>query len=476
MQLFRPYFPRQLFRRFLRQQLLGFFPAMLLAGLLTRIYLSQKFSSLHTVEEVIRAYDRAFLVMACIVAMIVTAISLWTGYLLVMPLGKILVKARLILKRDGSPRRQYGDEDEWSHLESTIHRIGRNLEGQERVLRQERDEIQAIMSAITEAVVAIDHHGNVLFYNSRFAVFFGDLGQKSRRLSDFLRNPDVLDSFRETLQSGAPFYLDTQVRAKGEHLARNFSISLAPLRNGEGAIYGAVGVFHDVTELKRMDRVRIDFVANVSHELSTPLTSIKGYAETLKGDLAGNEFGQKAAATIERNADRLIALVRDLLSISSLESGTELQREEVPLEALTSMVVAQLEGLREKKHHTIETGFEVTTLYADHKRIEQVLYNLVENAIKYVPEGGKISVKWAKGKGETILHVADNGPGIAPEHQSRIFERFYRIDSGRAREQGGTGLGLSIVKHIVQRHGGKVRVQAVNPHGSDFVCTFPVES
>ncbi|MGE3263284.1 MAG: sensor histidine kinase [Bacteriovoracia bacterium] len=476
MQLFRPHFPRHLFRRFLLQQLLGFFPAMLVAGLLTRIYLAQKFSSLHTAAEVISAYDRAFLILAGIVALIVTAISLWTGYQLVLPLGKILIKARLILKRgDGTPRRQYGEEDEWSHLESAIHRIGRSIENQEKILRQERDEIQAIMSAITEAVVAVDRNGNVLFYNSRFAVLFGNLGQKNRRLSDFLRNPDVLDSFRETLSGGTPLYLDTKLRTKGENLARNFSVSLAPLKMSGEELYGVVGVFHDVTELKQMDQVRIDFVANVSHELSTPLTSIKGYAETLKGDLAGREQEQKAAATIERNADRLIELVRDLLSLSALESGTELSREKIGLEQLTASVLQQLESLREKKGHRIETQFGAKELFADRKRLEQVLFNLLENAIKYVPGGGKILVRWENESQEVRLHVVDSGPGIAPEHQPRIFERFYRIDTARTRDQGGTGLGLAIVKHIVQRHGGKVRVQTASPHGTEFICSFPKE-
>ncbi|MGZ3693264.1 MAG: ATP-binding protein [Bdellovibrionota bacterium] len=477
MQFLRPHFPRQLFRRFLRQQLLGFFPALLVAGLLTRIYLAQKFSSLHSVPEVIAAYDRAFLFMSGIAAIIITAISIWTGYLLVLPLGKILVKARIILKRDSSKRREYGaQEDEWHHLESTVHRIGRSIESQEKIYRQEREEIQAIMSAITEAVVAVDKQGNVLFYNSRFAVLFGDLGQKSRRLSDFLRNPDVLDSFRETIAKGSPLTLESQLRPKGENRSHNFFLSLAPLRTREQETYGAVGVFHDVTELKRMDQVRIDFVANVSHELSTPLTSIKGYAETLRLDLADNPMAAKAAATIERNTDRLIALVRDLLSLSALESGNELSRETIDLAELTDSVLHQLETLRVKKNHSIQVQVNTPLLKADRKSIEQVLFNLVENAIKYVPENGKISISWEDNCGGVILRVIDNGTGIAPEHQSRIFERFYRIDSARTREQGGTGLGLSIVKHIVQRHGGRVEVKTALPHGTEFICTFPAET
>lgn len=472
MQILRPHFPRQLFRRFLMQQLLGVFPAMILAALLTRLYLSQHFSSAQTAAEVIHAYDRAFLFLALAASFTVAGVSLLTGYKMVLPLGRILVKTRALTKRDTA---QAGEADEWSHLESAIHRIGRDLEHQERSLTQEREELEAIMGALAEAVVAVDRDGNVLFYNSRFALFFGDLGRKSRRLSEFLRNPEVLEAFRSTLARGEPQLQEIQLRPRGEGLLRTFSLSLAPLRLRGSEAYGAVGVFHDVTELKRMDQVRIDFVANVSHELSTPLTSIKGYAETLKHDLAGNEYARKAAETIERNTNRLIALVRDLLSLSALESGTELSREEIDLEDLTSAVLAQLETLRAGKRHTIETKIDTPSLPGDHKRLEQVLFNLLENAIKYVPEGGHILVHWERSDREIRLHVADNGPGIAPEHQPRIFERFYRVDSARTREQGGTGLGLAIVKHIVQRHGGRVRVQSVSPHGTEFICAFPAE-
>jgi two-component system phosphate regulon sensor histidine kinase PhoR len=475
MQFLRPHFPRQLFRRFLLQQLLGVLPVILLAALITRVYLSKKLSTMQSVPEITAAYDQAFLFLTGIMAISTLTISLWTGYRTVLPLGRILIKARKILKRDHQPRRETGAEDEWSHLESTIQRIGRDLENKERSLSREREEIEAIMSAITEAVVAVDTEGNVLFYNSRFAMLFGDLGQKSHRLSDFLRNPDVLESMRETLANGSPHTLETQLRTRGETVAQHFSLSLAPLRTRAKLIYGVVGVFHDVSELKRLDQVRIDFVANVSHELSTPLTSIKGYAETLRLDLKENEQASKAAATIERNADRLIELVRDLLSLSTLESGKELTREEIDLAELTDLVVHHLESINAKKQHTIQLHVDTPVLYADRKRIEQILFNLIENAIKYVPEGGKISVFWEAGENEIRLRVLDNGPGIAPDQQARIFERFYRIDTARTREQGGTGLGLSIVKHIMQRHGGKVRLQSVSPHGTEFICSFPSE-
>lgn len=475
------YFPKQLFLRFLQQQLLGILPALLIALVIARIYLEKRLTGVESVAEAVESFDRVLLFLALMIAVTVFGIVMWTGYRLVFPLGRILVKARSIQSRDYQAREEggeYGDENEWSDLESTLNRIGRNMEHQDRSLVKERENIEAIISAMFEAVVAFDRAGNLMFFNSQFAVLFGDrdLGRRESRLSDFFRNPDLLRAFRQTLATGAPQVVSAQLTAKGEGAPRFFSLSVAPLKLGDGDVYGAVGVFHDVTELKRMDQVRIDFVANVSHELRTPLTSIKGYAETLKEDLKENENARRFLETIERNTDRLIALVQDLLSLSSLESGgSVLQKEQVNLRELTERVFQQLEKNRAKKDIHLESHFAADTLWADSKRIEQVLFNLVENAIKYIPAGGRVTVRWTREGSEIHLSVRDNGPGIPVEHHARIFERFYRLDSGRSREMGGTGLGLAIVKHIVQRHGGRVRVQGGTGLGTEFICSFPAE-
>ncbi|RZA02184.1 MAG: PAS domain-containing protein, partial [Proteobacteria bacterium] len=444
------FFPKQLFLRFVIQQVLGVVPALVIAALVVRLYLAERLTNLSSVEEVVHAYDRAFLFLALVMAVTVSSISVYTGYRLVLPLGRILVKARAILKREysfsraGEDKSHADDEQgEWSDLESAIHRIGRDMQKKDQTLSREREELEAILSAISEAVVAVDRQGNLLFYNSQFVVLFGDLHRRQMRLSDFFRNPDVLEAFRNTLREGEPRTAATQLRLKREAMFRHFSLSVAPLKMEDGTLYGAVGIFHDVSELKRMDQVRIDFVANVSHELRTPLTSIKGYAQTLKEDFPEEGTSRKYLATIERNTDRLIALVQDLLSLSALESGTEIEKEEIDLEELYQRIATQLEPLRAEKRHELTFRQEVPTLFADPKRLEQVLFNLMENAIKYVPPGGRIEVLWADGPGEVRLHVRDDGPGIPVEHHSRVFERFYRVDSARTREQGGTGLGLA---------------------------------
>lgn len=474
------FFPKQLFFRFLLQQILGVVPALLLAALAARFYLQNKLSGITSLEEAVIEFDRSFLFLGIVMVLSVVGISLWTGYRLVIPLGRILVKARSLLKRDYSTQQKLdesaqNEEGEWSDLETTLNRIGKNMQSQDLSLSQEREQIEAIISAISEAVVAVDKAGNILFFNSQFAVLFGAQEFKKRlRLSEYFRSPDVLEAFRNTLKDGTPSSVNMHLNLGRESTPRFFSLSLAPLKLSNGQVYGVVGVFHDVSELKHMDQVRIDFVANVSHELRTPLTSIKGYAQTLKED-AENQTQKKFLETIERNADRLIALVQDLLNLSSLESGAELEFSDLDLRALTERVCLQLDALRSEKNHKISSHYEIKSLHADSKRLEQVLFNLLENAIKYVPAGGNIEILWQSDSNETRLLISDDGPGIPADQHNRIFERFYRLDSARTREQGGTGLGLAIVKHIVLRHGGKVRVQSRKPQGTQFICSFPLK-
>jgi two-component system, OmpR family, phosphate regulon sensor histidine kinase PhoR len=474
------FFPKQLFLRFLVQQIFGVVPALFLAALIARLYLESRLSNLQTTAEVIQAYDKAFLFLALVMAFIVSGISLWTGYRLVLPLGRILVKARSILKRDYSASRDLHPEEdelgEWSDLESTLHRIGRDMQNKDISLSKEREEIETIMSAIREAVVAVDRNGDLLFFNSQFVAFFGDLLRKKGRISDFFRSPDIIESFRSTLNTGKPHGIDTKLRLKGESQVRHFSLSVTSLKLEDGSIYGAVGVFHDVTELKRMDQVRIDFVANVSHELRTPLTSIKGYAQTLKDDSPPGSAPRKYLETIERNTDRLIALVQDLLNLSALESGADLEKEVFSVKNITEKVLAQLDNIRIARNHTVVQHFEFVNMNGDPKRVEQVVFNLLENAFKYMPTGGAVEIYWEDKGSDHQLRIKDNGLGIPEEHHSRVFERFYRIDSARNREQGGTGLGLAIVKHIVQRHGGKIQVSGGLGKGTEFTCTFPKQA
>jgi two-component system phosphate regulon sensor histidine kinase PhoR len=234
-----------------------------------------------------------------------------------------------------------------------------------------------------------------------------------------------------------------------------------------------------IAALKRAEKMRIDFVANVSHELRTPLTSIKGYTETLIEDLElGRPPDPEFLKIILKNSNRLLSLINDLLDLSAIESGADhLQPTLIDLKEFSGTVLDALKQSARMKETEITLEVKTPQLIADPKRTEQVMVNLVENAIKYCPVGSRIHICWEEkssdGGTEILLRVSDNGPGIPEKHLDRLFERFYRIDKGRSRDMGGTGLGLSIVKHILQRHHGSIEVESDLGKGTTFICRFP---
>ena len=339
----------------------------------------------------------------------------------------------------------------------------------------EKEEQAILMSAISDAILAVDLEGAPLFYNTRFALLVENQELRNqKRLWELFKDQEILGAFQDALQHGKasaikaiPFDLPSDKRF--------FSVAISPLRKTEDTIYGAVGIFHDVTELKRAEQMRIDFVANVSHELRTPLTAIKGYVDTLHLDAQeGKSIAPEFLEIITRNTHRLMNLINDLLDLSSLESKDTLQKTEIPLDELTHRVVKQMSQGFESKSQEVVVEINTPTLIADPTRLEQVLVNLLDNANKYTPAGGKISLEWEKSDSDQVLlRVKDSGPGIPVEHHPRLFERFYRVDKARSREQGGTGLGLAIVKHIMQRHEGSVWIESSPGKGSTFICQFP---
>ncbi len=330
------------------------------------------------------------------------------------------------------------------------------------------------MSDISEAVLAVNRERRLLFYNPQLAVLFSLKGMTpDLTMSEIIRSPDVLEAYNESLETGQAIRTVVNIVVPNERLPRVFQLAVAPLKKKHNQeIYGAVGVFHDITEMKQAEKIRIDFVANVSHELRTPLTSIHGYLQTIKQDVQAKRFDQLETFVniVDSNVERLKRLVEDLLDLSSLESGKALKIEHLSLREITQAVIDQL-PVRE---HQLNINYETETLDADPSRTQQVLRNLLENAIRYVPKGRNIYVSWRElPDGGVSLHVRDDGPGIPEEHRTRLFERFYRIDESRSRSYGGTGIGLSIVKHIMQRHGGSVQLQSKVGEGSEFICQFP---
>ncbi len=348
-------------------------------------------------------------------------------------------------------------------------------------LRMEEGELETVMSAISDAILAVDKEGRPIFFNTKFEIVFGQ-GKipKFLRLREIFEDPQIVSAFEMALREGRNSSSHSFKFSSSNGQVRYFNLSVSPLSRSGLVIYGALGIFHDVTELKTAEQMRIDFVANVSHELRTPLTSIKGYTETLLADFQKDPESLKQESTeeflekIARNASRLMNLVGDLLDLSSIESNEAFHKELVLTEDIMSRISRTMEEKFKIKKQVLESKCFHKEVWADPNRLEQVLINLIDNAHKYTPEGGHVSVIWKREANEVILTVKDTGVGIPAEYHSRLFERFYRVDKARSRDQGGTGLGLSIVKHIMQKHEGSVSLESAPKKGSTFICRFPV--
>jgi two-component system phosphate regulon sensor histidine kinase PhoR len=327
-----------------------------------------------------------------------------------------------------------------------------------------------------EGLLLLDRNRKIYLANRAFKNLFG--------LKIELRGKTILEALRfHELDD-----LVNQVEAKGQVLnyelklpdlsERWLQVNAAAIFDSAGEREGTILVFHDLTRLKQLERTREEFVANVSHELRTPLSLIKGYVETLLDGARNNpEVAERFLKIIERNTQRLDLLIQDLLTISALESERiKLELQPVNLRALVEKVFTDLNAKAENKN--VELFNELPELIAngDGNRLDQVFANLVDNAIKYGRANGKVVLGGEKmDDGKLEVFVRDDGPGIPPEALDRVFERFYRVDKARSRDQGGTGLGLSIVKHIVQAHGGEVWVQSEPGQGATFFFTLPAE-
>jgi two-component system phosphate regulon sensor histidine kinase PhoR len=353
-----------------------------------------------------------------------------------------------------------------------------SLKNQKADLHREREETQALLGAIQEAVVNFGLDQRLLFFNNRFASLFlgSEAHDRVRHFRNVFSEPRLLTAVDQVLQQGRPQFLQVDLPTLLDTQPRFFNVSVTPVRKKKNdELYEVVCVFHDITDIKKAEQIRIDFVGNASHELRTPLTSIKGYVETLREDIQNKRYDQteKFISVVSRNVDRLIDLVNDLLNLSKMESGSELRLQIFSPHLVTQNVIADLALLAQEKSILMRSHCTVAEMKGDTQKIEQVLRNLISNAIKYIPEGQEIQVRWEKVESEVVLRVMDTGPGIPEEHHARLFERFYRIDKGRARETGGTGLGLAIVKHIMQGHGGTIEVRSKHGQGSEFICHFP---
>ena len=370
--------------------------------------------------------------------------------------------------------------DEISALSDTLNRTAARLNGTIHALTEEREQSSAILSSMDEGVVVVDSRRNVIFCNQAFrrAVGAVEADYRGRHLIELARHLDIEPLFQDTLGCGEIVRGEVTARFARQ---RNYSVTTAPIRSGD-SISGAVMVLHDISEIRRLERARRDFIANVSHEFRTPLSVIQGFAETLlNGALEEAENGRRFSKIIYEQSLRLSRLTDDLLKLAQIEAGqfgAEFQPAAVGAILESCVESARVLVRSDPKKLTLELEYppSLPSLRADARSIEEIVQNLLGNAVRYTPGGGRISVKATVIGDEMVLSVSDTGIGISVADQSRIFERFYRTDTARSRESGGTGLGLSIVKNLVEFYDGRVEVESEIGRGATFRVFLPLDS
>ena len=384
------------------------------------------------------------------------------------PIRELQGMARRLNEGDMSARARVDTGDELEDLAAGLNAAAVALSEQMVRTSAERDQLVAIVEGMAEGVVVTGPDGRIAMSNAALRRMFSPAGLvEGHTPIEALRNAEAAEAFDEASAPGQVVLREVRVTWPVEGV---LALHVTGLAAG-----GAVGVFHDVTARKRVEEMRRDFVANVSHELQTPLTALAGYGEALADSAGDPARVREIAEVIRRQSARMSALVRDLLDLSRLESeGFTPELAQVEIEPLVRELADSRAGEARRKGLALETAVEDgLAVQADRRLLYQALENLVENAIRYVPEGRQVLVEGRRVSEGIELSVADDGDGIPRADQARIFERFYRVEKGRARTSGGTGLGLAIVKHVAEAHGGRVQLESEPGRGATFRITLP---
>jgi two-component system phosphate regulon sensor histidine kinase PhoR len=392
----------------------------------------------------------------------------------IMNVSEELAKGNLSVSIPVSDRK-----NEISTISSALNRMAQKLNELFMQLSKEKNQVEAVLSAMSEGVMMVSKQGSVIIINNALKKMFSlKEDPTGKTYWEILRNRELTKLVESVLKNCKPesreiFYLYPN--------EKYYFVNVIPLDSPDKEL---IVVMFDITDFKRLEKIKADFIANVSHELRTPLTAIKGYTETLEEEAYETPDDQKHfLRIIKRHTDRLINIVSDLLVLSEVESRDSLSKENTSNDLeeinINEVIKSSLEALRSKAaEKELEVSFETMDdaykIKANRFLLEQMFINLIDNAVKYTPENGKIDIKVLNSDSQVLTEITDTGIGIPKEHLPRIFERFYRVDKTRSRNLGGTGLGLSIVKHIVIMHGGKIEVHSEEGKGSKFSIYIPL--
>lgn len=405
------------------------------------------------------------------------ALKLTAGRFFFSPFQQIFDVMKRMAQGDFTGRLGFYHQDEFRKLAEHISEISQQLQHKIKAIQEDENELKAILAHMVEGVILINKNEKIVVMNNPVYAMLNLRSKDAigKPYWEVIRHDEINAILKEAFSEKKSLSKELTLISPQEN---HFLMQVSAVLTDEKNLSSVVAVFHDITEIKKLAKVRSEFVANVSHELKTPLTAIKGFVETLQeGAFEDKETSQKFLNIIQEHTQRLETLVNDLLNLSALESKeTKLIIEQTPLKTLVESAMGLLKKkLEDKKHRLLlKIPPALPPLLVDRSKMQQVFLNLLDNAIKFTPSGGTITVSAFQNHNSIRIDVQDTGIGIEQHHIPRLFERFYRVDKGRSRELGGTGLGLAIVKHIVQSHQGKISVQSTPGQGSTFTISLPL--
>jgi len=406
-------------------------------------------------------------------------LTFWLARRITRPLRELTAGTEQIAAGEYGHKVYAADRGEVGTLARTFNQMSERLAAQFARLEEDRQQLRTILAGMVEGVIAVDADERILFANERAHELLGLPTQAAtgRKFWEVVRHGGLTAAVRHALDRSEPY--DAELNWDGTS-GKSVTVHAAPLPDvADSPPRGAALVLHDTTQLRRLERIRQEFVANASHELKTPLSVIKAAVETLiEGAVNDREHRDLFLGQIAEQADRLQLLIVDMLSLARVEAGADtVEPRRVPLRPFVEACLARHRGRAEGSGQTLDAvppaPADDIAVWADEEALDQILGNLVDNALKYTPRGGRISVGWEARDGEVCLSVRDTGIGIPERDLPRVFERFFRVDRARSRELGGTGLGLSIVKHLAQAMQGSVSATSRPGQGSTFSVRLP---
>jgi two-component system phosphate regulon sensor histidine kinase PhoR len=432
---------------------------------------------LTSIDDVIQKVQIKIVVVGFLIAVFVTLVSLWVSRRITSPIEQIKKGAQRFARGDLQHRLTLSGSEEMVSLCETMNHMAAELRNRINTVTEQRGEMEAVLSSMVEGVIAVDTDERVISMNNAAATMFVCSPSKAqgRTIQEVVRNTVLQQFVKETISTQKPIEKDFVLYSNGERFLNAHGSILC---DAEGNKVGALIVLNDVTRLRKLESMRREFVANVSHEIKTPITAIKASVETLRdGAMKTPADADRFLEITEKHIVRLEAIIEDLLSLSRIEQ--EHEKEEIRLSEgkIRDVVEAAIQVCRPNADSK-QIGLSLVcdedmAVNMDSALLEQAVINLLDNAIKYSHEGSRVQVEVNQTDSEIVLSVKDHGCGIESEHLPRLFERFYRVDNGRSRDSGGTGLGLAIVKHIAQAHKGRVTVESKQGEGSTFSIHIP---